>query len=72
VVRVVELVGSPGVDEKVMKSALSQLSLMTEDPALAQVFLQHDGLNKVKQIFNTILVPETVLPVVNILYPNKL
>ncbi|XP_054263867.1 rotatin [Macrosteles quadrilineatus] len=44
VVRVVELLSAPSVEARVRQSAITQLSVMTEDPRLHQVFIDNRGV----------------------------
>lgn len=44
-IRVIDLLNEPGIDSRVIKSALVQLSVMTEDILLHDLFIKHSGLD---------------------------
>lgn len=42
--RVIEVLKCPTIDEKILQSALTQLSVMTDDPHLHNIFIDENGL----------------------------
>ena len=56
ILRVLEVLMGTGVDDRVYQSALTQISVMTEDPQLHSVFLDHHGLPVLLKILTSSLV----------------
>lgn len=52
-----EMLNAPGVEPKMRKSALVQISVMLTDSSLLNVFIGENGLQLILKIFNSALVP---------------
>ncbi|XP_046424633.1 rotatin [Neodiprion fabricii] len=71
---VIEMLNAPGVDPKMRKSALVQISVMLTDSSLHSIFINENGLELILKIFDSALIeqeytnyPDSVIPILTIL-----